>query len=404
MNQQLILLAFLYFLNGIPYGLHTKLIPLKLREQQYNLSSISLFQMLSLPWLLKCLVTPYFENSTSRKKKWWILICLFIILMSIVVVNGNITTNSPIVLIVALFTNSCFAALFDINVDSLLLSWVQSTQDIGRFNIMQVVAYKTGVVFTSAIRSVTGDFNDVIIVVQFIYIGAIVLIYFFRIHVPNRNDNQEDEKKAVAIETNKQTSSYLDILITKGTLATIIFCLCYKFSEKGFTSMSAMFLYDQKINIENISFVRGVVSQLFSITGSVIGGLVDQSKSFNLSAAIFVRCIIMLLQTLYITMATNINMVIFSCTDVILYFSSGFITTRTFSIMMMNSTISLKSGLQNTHYALLAAAELFGKLSIEILSGTLASFMGYNYFLQSCVTLDLILFLYTTRYLYIVSV
>jgi len=270
MNQQLILLAFLYFLNGIPYGLHTKLIPLKLREQQYNLSSISLFQMLSLPWLLKCLVTPYFENSTSRKKKWWILICLVIILMSIVVVNGNITTNSPVVLIVALFTNSCFAALFDINVDSLLLSWVQSTQDIGRFNIMQVVAYKTGVVFTSAIRSVTGDFNDVIIVVQFIYIGAIVVIFFFRIHVPNRNDNQEDEKKAVAIDTNKQTSSYLDIIITKGTLATIIFCLCYKFSEKGFTSMSAMFLYDQKINIENISFARGVVSQLFSITGSVI--------------------------------------------------------------------------------------------------------------------------------------
>ena len=46
-------LGFLYFLQGMPYGIQVKFLPILLRANGVSLTNISLFKLLFLPWVFK---------------------------------------------------------------------------------------------------------------------------------------------------------------------------------------------------------------------------------------------------------------------------------------------------------------------------------------------------------------
>lgn len=46
-------LVLLYFLQGLPYGIQIKFLPILLRNNGVSLTNIALFKLLFLPWTLK---------------------------------------------------------------------------------------------------------------------------------------------------------------------------------------------------------------------------------------------------------------------------------------------------------------------------------------------------------------
>jgi len=64
----------------------------------------------------------------------------------------------------------------------------------------------------------------------------------------------------------------------------------------------------------------------------------------------------------------------------------GTVTTATFTLMMLSSQSS-SPGIRATHGAILATAEVLGKLSMISLSGILVDHIGYQVFFGFCTVL-----------------
>lgn len=121
------LLVLLYFLEGVPFGLQTIVIPLNLRKLNYELWEISLFNILSLPWLLKFVVAPYLNIKGPK----WIAICIMCMGLNILSIDVAMASRNTL-LIIALVGNSILAALLDVMVDGLALHWFTENTSIGK--------------------------------------------------------------------------------------------------------------------------------------------------------------------------------------------------------------------------------------------------------------------------------
>lgn len=80
---------------------------------------------------------------------------------------------------------------------------------------------------------------------------------------------------------------------------------------------------------------------------------------------------------------TKYSAVILEC---LLQLIGGIITTATFTLMMLSAQNS-SEGTKASHSAVLATAEVLGKLSIISLSGVIVDTIGYQWFFGLCLVL-----------------
>lgn len=89
---------------------------------------------------------------------------------------------------------------------------------------------------------------------------------------------------------------------------------------------------------------------------------------------------------LSLTKLTKLSVVILEC---FIQLTGGIITTATFTLMMLSSQNSYP-GTMATHCAVLATAEVLGKLTMISLSGILVDVVGYQWFFGLCLVLALL--------------
>lgn len=145
----LIVLFYLYLLEGIPYGVQSRFLPLIFRNKGLSLTSLGLHKLLHVPWLLKSFYAPVIDRHVN--KRVWLFITFSGLFFCTVLlfheceqlVSGNnyfmFTISS------CLFMYNFWAASQDITVDSLTLSTLTSSQ-ISLGNTIQVVGYKCGAI------------------------------------------------------------------------------------------------------------------------------------------------------------------------------------------------------------------------------------------------------------------
>lgn len=90
---------------------------------------------------------------------------------------------------------------------------------------------------------------------------------------------------------------------------------------------------------------------------------------------------------LSLTALTKSSVIILEC---FIQLMGGIVTTATFTLMMLSSQSS-SPGIRATHGAVLATAEVLGKLSMISLSGILVDNVGYQCFFGFCTVLALLL-------------
>ena len=128
LNSRLAILFGLYFLQGLPYGLQVKFLPLILRNEKFSLSLIGFSRLLSLPWLLKAAFAPVVDRCCSLHI--WITVCLSgtAVLYAIPAITG---AKYTMLLLSCVFGLNVFAAIQDIAVDALAMKLLH-LQDLGK--------------------------------------------------------------------------------------------------------------------------------------------------------------------------------------------------------------------------------------------------------------------------------
>ncbi|XP_052812189.1 major facilitator superfamily domain-containing protein 3-like [Mya arenaria] len=402
--------AFLYFLQGLPYGLQARFLPLYLRTHGMSLSNISFFKLLLIPWMLKALWAPFVDKYGTKKK--WLMYSMFGLFTTCLF--GMFSTPDHLYgLALVLFLFNFLTATQDIAVDGLAVQ-ILATSELAAGNIAQVVWYKIGAVFSGGLLIwLTETFKlrwgTIFLNVGIFYFCAFVFVTkvvpsvkFSQLEMeimPVKNEENKEEN----IPTSKQEKGsskpknerhwllehFKAVFSSKETRWTLGYVLIYKLGEQGSLSMVPLFLVDHGNSASTVEFWTGIVGQATSIFGSLLGGWLVSWFKISPYRAILGFSLVRILWLLLLS-ATIISwpvgdihgenklmfgiVVLLMCTMLL---GSGVVTTTTFTLMMYCSQRS-PSAIQASHYTTMATAEVLGKLTFSVLIGSFADTFGYS--------------------------
>lgn len=142
-NFNLLTFFFLYIAQSIPKSFFSTIIPVMMRQENFELSTIGAMQLIKLPWILKFLWSPYVDKKcqTTDDYKRWILGSEIIYAASIFVVAFLDFSVDFSTIILLIFISFAASATQDIATDALAVlsfskkdkSMVNSIQSMGSF-------------------------------------------------------------------------------------------------------------------------------------------------------------------------------------------------------------------------------------------------------------------------------
>lgn len=232
--KSLLFLAFLYFLQGLPYGLQSRFLPIYFRSHGMSLTDISMFKLLLIPWMCKALWAPFVDRY-GTKKSWltWSMIGLIITCLL-----GTFTSPEHILeLAVILFLFNVITSTQDIAVDGIAIQ-VLTSSELGYGNIAQVVGYKFGAIFSGGVLTWLSDYLEwtiLFLCLALIYTFSLLFTQIFIHPEPRVSLDHESVKK----EHSKTETTWLEdikstvkqIFSTPGTLWIMMFVIVYKLGK-----------------------------------------------------------------------------------------------------------------------------------------------------------------------------
>lgn len=388
MFMNVVFLTCLYFIQGLPYGLQSRFLPVYFRSHGMSLTEISLFKLLLTPWMLKAFWAP-FVDKYGTKKSWlgWSMVGLIFTCLT-----GACTPPQNIVpLAGVLFLFNLLTSTQDIAVDGIAIH-VLSESELGYGNIAQVVGYKLGSIFGGGVLTWLSDYMEWSSLLFSLAVAYVISLMNVAVLVPQTDDGKkESEEKDSSEEKNAEKVTkkawilqhYTEIFQSPGTLWMIGFVLLYKLGEQGALNMLPMFLIDKGIPASTVGFWTGVVGQVLSIFGSIVGGAAVSGTSVTISFLQNVcafRLVPMLFTTLVIFSWVDSSQICFVLAIVsmcLMLLVSGIVTTATFTLMMQCSKRA-PSHVQASHYTTLATLEVVGKLLFSVSLGSVTDAIGYE--------------------------
>nr|XP_002128913.2 major facilitator superfamily domain-containing protein 3 isoform X1 [Ciona intestinalis] len=386
-------LCMLYFLQGIPYGVQAKALPLYYHNVLgYTIMSVTKLYLLMTPWIFLKPIAGYFIKSQKDAKS-----AILVGLVVNFVVNSLLFFPSPksywgnIFVLFALFFVNCLVVLIDAATDLLAISSANSTNDIKHLsvaNLIQIVSYKCGAIFGGSTLVILGfnNLHSMFLIVGIIYLFAALT---FRIFYSSETHNSPHIEST---EPNTTSSIYklISTLSVQGTTPLLVFVFIYKFGEIASGSLYPILLTQQKLSSENVTFLTSIISEVLSLLGSFSGGFfwsavkpvspIQMLVKYLLSLSVL-RVIPLALQVVSINYSANLFPMAILSTSMLSYFG-GCVSTLTFTLMM---SVSCKApdNLKGFHYSIVSAFEVCGKLFFASFAGTMFNCFGLNksYFL-----------------------
>lgn len=146
MHGKLLLLAGLYLVQGLPYGLQSGLLPMLLRAGGLSLTRVGLAKVLYAPWLFKLVWAPLVDTRGSPRA--WVVFStaalgLLCGLLAALPPAEAGQAGLPVTVAGLLLLLNLGAAVQDVALDVLAVQLLEPAE-LGPGNTVQVVAYKLG--------------------------------------------------------------------------------------------------------------------------------------------------------------------------------------------------------------------------------------------------------------------
>jgi len=369
-RSKLAILWSLYFVQGLPYGFMVTALPVYLRGEGVSLTGIGLASWLAVPWMLKFLWAPlvdrYGGGRLGRRKSW--ILPLQGLLALVCLAAGFVSPESGLApLLLLVLAMNFFAATLDIAVDGLAVDLLEP-EELGRGNIAQVVGFKVGIltgggllVWASAAIGWRGLF------IAMAGLIAIVALVTFRYREPASQSGSTDSIRDVL-------GALRRALFQPHAFWLLLFIASYKAGESMADTMFRPFLVDSGFTSGQIGLWVGTWGMVFSIAGSFFGGTL--ASRIPIYSALVVTASLRILPLLglwWLSSGTISETMAIAITGSLEFFS-GALTPVVFAFMM--SQVDRKIGA--SHYTLLAAVEVGGKLVAGSMSGKIADSSSYS--------------------------
>ena len=176
LSKNILLLTFLYFIQGLPYGFQTNFLPVVLRKRGISLTKLGFFRLLFLPWLSRGLWAPLVDMY-GTKHKWLLASILGLVLTCLL---GSLGSPDDFVFLCAiLLLLNVFAATQDIVVDGIAVA-ILAADELGGGNTAQVVGYKIGAIFGGGVlvwlMNVVG-WTGMFVGLALLYLEALMFVF-----------------------------------------------------------------------------------------------------------------------------------------------------------------------------------------------------------------------------------
>jgi len=366
----------LYFVQGLPFGFQATALPVYLRSEGMSLAGVGLATALALPWSLKILWAPLvdrFGGGRFGRRRSWIL-PLQLLLAATCVVAALLPPEeglAPILLLV--LAMNLLAATLDIAVDGLAVD-VLERAELGQGNVAQVVGYKVGMLTGGGLlvwASAEIGWEGLFLAMAGL-IGACFLVSLAW--------RESDAPRPAGAGPRRVHPGFGEILAALRRAAfddgagwLLLFIGTYKLGESMADTMFKPFLVDAGYGGQQIGLWVGTWGMLFSIVGSIGGGWLARRRP--LLQAVGIAAALRALPVagewwLSLVDPTPQRVLAVTCAE---HLFGGALTTAMFAFMM--SRVDKRIGA--THYTLLAAIEVWGKLPSAWASGFLAAHASY---------------------------
>lgn len=235
MSDKLVFLGLLYFVQGIPYGLQSSLLPVYLRGAGHSLTRIGFTKVLYFPWVLKVLWAPLVDG-VSTKQRWLVgtvsglaLTCLC---------SAALASEAHIWGVAGtLLAMNFLASVQDIAVDGAAVGLLKGRGELGLGNTAQVVGYKAGSVFAGggllAVIDVAG-WSWMFMLLTFVYAGVALFVWGGPLLDDENLWGQQAEssgKGGQAVEALKPWKAWRNLFAVPGTPWTVLYVLTYKLGK-----------------------------------------------------------------------------------------------------------------------------------------------------------------------------
>jgi len=353
-----------------------------------SLQGVGLATALSLPWSLKIfwapLVDRYGGGRFGRRKSWILPLQLLLALAcagaALVPPHEGLT---PILILV--LAMNLFAATMDIAVDGLAID-VLELGELGQGNVAQVVGYKVGMLTGGGLlvwASGTIGWEGL-----FIAMAGLVGACFLVTLTWNETDQtrRHDPRSPLVHPRFGEIFAKLRRGLTEnGAGWLLLFVGTYKLGETMADTMFKPFLVDAGYGGREIGLWVGTWGMLFSIAGSVAGGMLARRKPLLVAVGIAaaLRAVPVAGEWwLSVVTPTPHRVLAVTCVE---HLFGGMLTTAMFAFMM--GRVDKRIGA--THYTLLAAVEVWGKLPAAWVSGFITAHTSYPFLFGLATVLSL---------------
>jgi MFS family permease len=378
----------LYFVQGLPFGFQATALPVYLREAGMSLTGIGLATALALPWSLKVLWAPLVDRFGSRRwgrRRSWILplqLALAACCAAAALVPPHRGLTPLLVLVLGM---NLLAATLDVAVDGLAVD-VLAPPELGQGNVAQVVGYKVGMLTGGGLlvwASGRIGWEGLFLAMAGLVLACLLVTLFWRereLAPPGRPDSPLVHPRLGEI-----VATLGRVTATQGAGWLLLFIGTYKLGESMADTMFKPFLFDAGFAPQRIGLWVGTWGMLFSIAGSVGGGLL--AGRLPLLRAVGITATLRALTVaaewwLSVVEPTAGRVVAVTCAE---HLFGGALTTALFAYMM--SRVDRRIGA--THYTLLAAIEVWGKLPSGWVSGWIADHTSYAWLFAIATVLSL---------------
>ncbi len=392
------MLGLLFAAKNIPSSFFIMGLPIILRFQGHSLSAISLFQLASLPYLLKFLWAPILDKNSSRKNhyKSWILATGIGFAASIFLLSFFGPTKEIQPLFLMIIAISLLSATLDIAISSLYIKLL-SYEERGQGAAGRIVAVNIARIFGSGLLVMV--YNHWGWVLLTCIMAGIILLPLIALIFLEEPANKKEKLKP----SGSFFSGIRGFFVRTGMVKWMILLACNSTSISAVFLMIRPLLVDQGYSPDFIAFLTGVFAVAVGVLASVATGMkriqyfLLNRRAALIACTVFNACAVALFVPLYF-LGSPLWLVYLAIIG--LNAAVSFVSVVVGTLVMDFS----QSGSEGLDYSLQMTANQAGSLVMAVISGIIADVIGYgNFFLchvvVSCGLIFLVIALFRGNWL-----
>ncbi len=263
LNKKLILISFLYFAEGFPFGIIQDTLPIYLRIHGMSLFWLGLLSLLSLPYALKFIWAPAVDFLGSRRR--WIVATQFLLSALMLALLVFDPASPEVLLWVCVASLALMSATQDIAVDSYSIEMLK-TSEMGVANGFRQAAYRIAMIISGGVFVAIGGWLGWNIA----FIGAAVLLAVCGV-VSLGLPAVELQRSAFSVSS--LGAPFKDLFSRRNVAQIILFILFYKLGDLAMAPIVRPFWLDRGLTTSEIGLITGTLGVVAAIVGGLAGGL-----------------------------------------------------------------------------------------------------------------------------------